>query len=361
MKRVLFFIAFLLSVFYVSAQHRNSEDIMKKLRWDDENLSILVDTRFDIQSIWQNNKLDQFSFKSNDLKIWLVGDITPKMHYRVRQNLNKTGNISRDGFSSATDQAWLSYDIDERWTITAGKQSVQFGTFEYDYSGADVYLPTMIYNDLDASKAGVNVAYLIADQSLNLQVVNSDATQFASNDYKNKAMAVNFLWAGSLFKGKVKTRWAYGAFQHDKNKFYNWITLGTQLNIKKITAELDFYHGDRNMDYGSVVNNLDLGLRAVRDQSMSLNLKYDFGIWKLSVKGIWDKRYDRQSHKDAYERKGFEAVMECYPFTSRVMKDLRFHAAYTYSSTDFKGDYRNMADDNVHTLLVGTRWLFKVK
>lgn len=361
MKKVLLFIAFIIYTFSLSAQHRNSEDIMKKLIWDNEKLSILVDTRFDLQANWGKDTLDQLSFKSNDLKIWLVGDLTPKIHFQIRQNLNKTGDVLRDGFSSATNKAWISFDLDDKWTITVGKQSVQFGTFEYDYNGADLYLPTMICNDLDASKTGVNVSYILAKQTLNFQIVNSDSPQFANDQYKNKALAANLLWVGDLFEGKVKTRWAYGVFQHSKTKYYNWITLGTQLNIKKFITELDFYHGDRNMDYSSIVNDLTLGLRPVRDQSMSLNLKYDFGIWKPSIKGIWDKRYDRQSSNDVYERKGLETVMECYPFTTRVMKDLRFHVAYTYCSTQFKGKYVDESNDNQHTLFVGTRWLFKAK
>jgi hypothetical protein len=361
MKKILLFVALISYAFSLSAQHRNSEDIMKKLLWDNEKLSILIDSRFDLQTNWEKSKLEQLSFKSNDLKVWLVGDLTPKIHFQIRQNLNKTGDVFRDGFSSATNKAWISFDLDDKWTITVGKQSVQFGTFEYDYNSADLYLPTMICNDLDASKAGVNVSYTIAKQQLNLQVVNSDSPQFGDEEYKDKALAANVLWAGDLFDGKVKTRWAYGVFQHSKKKFYNWITLGTQLNIKKFIAELDFYHGDRNMDYSSVVNDLVSGTRPVRDQSMALNLKYDFGIWKPSVKGIWDKRYDREFSHDVYERKGLEAVLECYPFTSRVMKDLRFHVAYTFCNTKFEKKYVNMSSDNLHTVFLGTRWMFKAK
>lgn len=358
MKKLLLLAPFLCSCLFLSAQHRNSEDILKKLMWDDEKLSVLVDTRFDYQANWHGSELDQSSLKTNCLKLWLVGDITPKIHFRVRQNLNKTGDVLRDGFSSATDQAWVAFDIDDQWTITAGKQSVQYGTFEYDYSGADIYLPTMIYGDIEDFKAGVNISYLIEKQTLNLQIVNSDATQYASDKEKKKAMGANLLWVGNLMDGKIRTRWGYGAFQHDDKKFYNWVTIGTQVNINKFIAELDFYHGDRNMDYGSIVNDSTLGIRPVRDQSMALNLKYNFGMWRPSIKGIWDKRHDRDFHKDAYERKGFETVLECYPFSSAIMKGLRFHLAYTYCKTEINGSDKNT---NAHTIFAGTRWLFKVK
>ncbi|MBD8347294.1 porin [Dysgonomonas sp. HGC4] len=361
MKKILFILSLLCFYLNLFAQHRDSENLAKKLEWDDSKLNILVDTRIDLQADFQDGKLEDRTFRGNALKIWLVGDITPNIHYRVRQRFNKTQTPLRDNYSIATDQAWISFDIDSKWTITAGKQAVQFGTFEYDYSGADVYLPTMIYNDLDDSKTGVNAAYRFAGQIINLQIVNSDAPQFADNAYKNKAMAINVLWVGSLLEGKVKTRWAYGAFQHSESKFYNWITLGTQLNIKKFTTELDYYIGDRNIDYSSIVNDANLGERYVKDQSASINIKYDLGKWKPSVKTVWNERYDKDFRSDAYQSKGIEAVMECYPFTNKVTKDLRFHAAYMYSRTNFKGEFANISNCNTQTLLVGTRWIFKAK
>lgn len=361
MKKILFILSLLCLYLGLHAQHRDSEDIMKKLMWDDQMLNILVDTRVDLKADFLNGKLEDRTFKGDIIKIWLVGDITPNIHYRIRQRLNKPQNPLRDGYSTATDQAWISFDIDNKWTITAGKQAVQFGTFEYDYSGADVYLTSMIYNDLDNSKTGINVAYHFSKQILNLQIVNSDAPQFSSEEYKNKALAINALWAGSLIDGKIRTRWAYGVFQHDENKFYNWITLGTQVNIKQFTTEFDYYTGARNMNYSTIVNDPDLGERYVKDQSISLNLKYDFGRWKPSVKAVWNERYDKNFRSNAYQSKGIEAVMECYPFTNRLTKDLRFHAAYSYNRTNFKGQFSDIENSNIQTLLVGTRWLFKVK
>ena len=361
MKKILFIIPLLCFYLNLFAQHRDSENLARKLEWDDSKLNILIDTRIDLQASFLNGDLENRTFRANILKLWLVGDITPSIHYRVRQRLNTPQTSLRDNYSIATDQAWVSFDIDPKWTITVGKQAVQFGTFEYDYSGADVYLETMIYNDLDDSKTGVNVAYRIAGQTMNVQVVNSDAPQFASDEYKNKALAINLLWVGSLLDGKVKTRWGYGAFQHTESKFYNWVTLGTQLNIKKFTAELDYYIGDRNMDYSAIINNSGLGERYVKDQSASINMKYDFGKWKPSVKTVWNERYDKDFRSDAYQSKGLEAVMECYPFTNKVTKDLRFHAAYMYSRMKFKGEFVDVTSTNTQTLLVGTRWMFKVK
>lgn len=361
MKKIYTLLGALILSLGAFAQHKDSQNILDKLLWDDKMLNIMLDTRVDFQTDLQNGELENATFRGQTFKIWLVGEIIPGIRYRVRHRLNKPQTPLREGYSGATDQAWLAFDIGQKWTITAGKQSVQFGTFEYDYNPADIYLPTMAFDDLDAYKTGVNVAYKFAGQTLNLQVVNSDAPQFASDDYKNKALAFNALWEGSLMNGMLKTRWGYGAFQHDKKKFYNWLTAGTQVNIGKFTTELDYYFGNRNMDYGSVVGNEELGARYVRDQSVSLNLKYDFGKWKPFVKGTWNQRYDKGFDSSAYQSTGIQAVVEYYPFTNSLVKDLRFHAMYSFNSTDFKGEFNNMGNKDVHSILVGTRWLFKAK
>ncbi len=362
MKILYLIIGSLLLCVGVFAQHKESQNILDKLLWDDKMLNLMLDTRVDFQTIFDNGSLDEASFEGQTLKLWIVGEVVPGIRYRVRQRLNKPQTPLREGYSAATDQAWLAFDVGgEKWTFTVGKQSVQFGTFEYDYNPADIYQGTMAFNDLDAYKTGVNVAYKFLGQVMNLQLVNSDAPQFASEEYKKKALAMNILWEGDLLRGVIKTRCAYGAFQHEKTKFYNWLTAGLQVNAHKFTTELDYYLGPRDMDYGSVVGIDNLGTRSVRDQSLSLNLKYDFGKWKPFVKGTWNQRHDKAYGKNAYENLGIQAVMEFYPFTNKLIKDLRFHAVYAYSNTNFEGEFNGKSNDDTHTILVGTRWLFKVK
>lgn len=361
MKKIYFIISALFFGINIYAQHRESENIIEKLIWDDKMLNIMLDSRVDFQSKINNGEVDDMGFEGQTIKVWLVGEIIPGIRYRVRHRLNKPQTPLREGYSAATDQAWLAFDIGKHWTITAGKQSVQFGTFEYDYNPADIYVGTMAFDDLDAYKTGVNVAYKVAGQTLNLQVVNSDAPQFANDEYKNKALAANFLWEGSLFSDVVKTRWGYGAFQHDKKKFYQWLTLGTQLNIDKFTAELDYYFGNRDMDYSGIVGNPDLGTRYVRDQSLSLNLKYNMGMWRPFVKGTWNQRHDIHSDNNAYLNKGVQAAMEVYPFSNKYLKDLRFHVAYAYGNTNFQGEFADNGNIDTHSIFVGTRWLFKAK
>ena len=344
-----------------SAQYKESHSVWERVLWDDKMLNIMLDTRVDMQTSINDGDLDDLSFHGQTFKLWLVGEIIPGIRYRVRHRFNKPQTPLREGYAGATDQAWVAFDAGKKWTFTVGKQSVQLGTFEYDYNPADIYQPTMMYNDFDGYKTGVDVAYKFAKQTLHLQVVNSDAPQFASEEYKNKSLALAFLWEGNLFNDVLKTRWGYAAFQHEKSHIYNWFTFGTQLNVGKFSTELDYYIGRRDMDYGYMVDNDELGNRYVRDQSVSLNFKYDFGKWKPFIKGTWDQRHDQTFDSNAYETIGVQAAVEFYPFTNQYIKDLRFHAMYAYNDTDFQGQFKDMSNKDAHAFLIGTRWLFKVK
>lgn len=345
-----------------SAQHNESENILDKLLWDDKMLNIMMDTRIDLQTNFENGEWEGGEFRGQTFRLWLTGEIVPGIRYRFRHRFNKPQTpLVRDNYSSATDHAWLAFDIGEDWTLTVGKQTLQLGTFEYDYNGADLYLPTLINGDFDMYATGVNAAYKFAGQVMNLQITNSNVSQFASEEYKNKAFAMNVLWQGSLFNDLWKTRWGYGLYQHDKKKFYSWVSMGNQLNIRSLTVELDYLIGSRNMNYGSIVDDIDLGVRYVRDQSASLNLKYNLGKWRPAVKGTWNQRYDKEFGENAYESMGLEATVEFYPFTNTLTKDLRFHIAYIYNHTDFENRFNDQINKNSHTFLLGTRWLFKVK
>lgn len=362
MKKIYTVICIILFSIGVQAQHRESENILEKLIWNEEMLNIMLDARLDLQGEFKGSELEETGFKGQTFRMMLAGEIYPGIRYQVRHRFNKPqAPLIRDNYSSATDQAWIAFDLGKKWTFTAGKQSMQLGTFEYDYNGADIYQATMINGDIDLYKTGVNIAYKFSGQTINLQVVNSDSPQFTSEDYESKAFAINVLWVGDLFDKKLKTRWGYGAFQHERSKFYNWLTLGTQLNLGNFTTEADYYLGSRNMDYGSIVEDTDLGTRYVRDQSVSLNFKYNFGKWRPFIKGTWNQRHDKDFSSNAYESMGIQAVVEFYPFTKEVIKDLRFHLAYAYSNTNFQGQFSSLSNKDTHLILGGTRWLFKVK
>lgn len=363
--RILFFITFSFFCMGLCAQNtetdRSDSTLWGKILHDDKLLSIYLDSRFDAQATLGSDGLDKLEFNTQTFRVLLKGDITPTIRYALRQRFNKLQQAKRGGFGAATDWAYVAFDLGKYWSVMAGKQSVLFGAYEPLYNYADVYMTTTAFNSLDGFKAGVNFSYTWKRQILNLQIVNADSPEFATEAYKNKAFGVSFLWWGYLFDGMLQTRWAYSTFQHEGSKFYNWLTLGTQLNVGHMSAELDYYLGNHNVDYGNIVKNDSLGFRYVREQSVALNLTFNYGKWKPIVKAMWNQRFDKEINRTAYLTTGLQAVTEYHPFTKGFAKDLRFHIMYSFETDRFKGPYSSLDNNIRHTFLGGVRWLLKIK
>lgn len=359
MKRLILVAFALLTCLVGRAQYRDSENLWERLDWDDSKLHILLDTRFDFL-YGTGTGADQRQFNGQSLRLWLEGEIVPGIRYRLRHKLNRPQTPALDNLSDATDHMWIAFDIGKKraWTITVGKQSVQLGTFEYDYNPADNYLSTQVNSGFDGHKIGVNAAWKFLGQTLNLQVFSPVSAQFTDADYRSKAMGGSVMWAGSLFKGALKTRTGYTVLQRSSKKTYDWFTTGWQVNAGGFTAEADYYLGGYNVDYATG----GLGMREVRDQSAALNLRYGWKHWYPSVKGIWDNRRDTQSGSDVFQRFGVQAAVELYPFKGhKWVGDLRFHLVYSFTTTGYKGVFRETPRVNRHQILAGVRWFFVAK
>lgn len=324
-------------------------------------LKIDLDTRIDLRYTEEGNETKYSNFSIQNMRLIVTGEVVPGIRYRWRQRINKPTSPNSDGSGAATDHIWVAFDLGRKknWTITAGKQFMQLGTYEFEYNGADTYLNTQVNGDLENTRVGVNTAYKFLGQTLNLQVMNS-GTQMTADGYSTRGLAAAAMWNGNLFDGIIGTRIGYAAFQNTSSKIYQWLTAGLQINTGIVTTELDFYRGDRMQDYGSIVEGYDGGRHHIRDMSGAANIKFNLGKWRPSVKGIWDRRRDMEIRSNVYDNMGIQALIEYFPFPEGLLKTLRFHVMYSYKRTDFEGVYSHLGHKGANTALVGLRWIIPI-
>lgn len=113
----------------------------------DEIIRLDVDARLDYQRDWNDGHTvsDNTGFEGKYLVIRVDGNITGNLSYSWRQRLNKNHN---DGsFFDATDWVYLNYDIN-RWSLSAGKQVVAIGGWEYDRAPIDLYGCSVFWNNI---------------------------------------------------------------------------------------------------------------------------------------------------------------------------------------------------------------------
>lgn len=320
-----------------------------KLKFD-----LYYDQRYNFNSEFQNstNIANEFTTVTN--RIYFESQYDDRLSFRLRYNLNANSN-------PALEFAYLEYKLNKKWSVAMGKLITAWGSYEIDYNGANVYLYSNVGGNINVFDPGVNIAYHIKKQRLNLQIITT-GNNFTDPTYKNKAMGYLFLWEGNLFDSHMHTRYGYSLMQHNQHKYYNWVTLGNRVDLKHWMIELDWMYGFRNINYNNTTgfdNQLD-GTSYVKENATALSIKYLFKDWNPFIKAIYATRTDLNTG-GAYNVYSLQSAIEYYPFkTSPLMKDLRLFAVYNYQNYTYEKKYSYLPKADQHQVLCGVRWLMPI-
>lgn len=289
-----------------------------------EEMSLRFDARADFNCQSDKNST-QSGFSGKNLNLILDGKINSKLEYHLRQRLNKP--ISTYDMLDATDWIYLKYDIDNNFFVSAGKQVVAIGTFEYDYAPIDCYFLSDFCNNIPCYELGINLGFRdnAGRNTLQFQVANSP---FASSSL-GSLYSYNLLWNGDF--NWFKTIYSLNMIEQRKGDFINYIALGNQFSFDCFVLELDYINRYHEKQEGFF-----------DDFSLIANLKASIGDkWRVFVKGGYDmnKAQSPVPSNNFYPwdycvRPGTEYGFYgagCEFFPLRGKNDVRLHA-YLYSN-----------------------------
>lgn len=102
-------------------------------------VNLRIEARLDyMQEMRQGETVnDNSGFKGRYLNIRMDGQLSEHFSYSYRQRLNKPNNSIT--FFDATDWIHLTY-TNRNWSVSAGKQVVGIGGYEYDVAPIDLYI-----------------------------------------------------------------------------------------------------------------------------------------------------------------------------------------------------------------------------
>lgn len=170
-------------------------------------------------------------FKGKFLNIRMDGRINDEFSYSYRQRLNKQNG--QQSFFDATDWVYLTYSKNN-WELSAGKQVVGIGGYEYDRAPIDVYFASEYWANIPCYQMGASVAYKIGNNDkFMLQVCQSP---FRANSEEDM-YAYNLMWNGS--RGFFNTIYSVNMLEYLPGKYINYITLGNRFVIGDFALELD--------------------------------------------------------------------------------------------------------------------------
>lgn len=349
-----------------------------------KNMSMIANTRFAFRNEFNDGEFTGSRFMMEQFRLEIKGQIHEKVYFRFRDRYTRAQTSeSLDNFSRSTDLAFIRVQVAPKWNISLGKMCADWGAYEFDYNPIDIYEYSDIIEYADNFLTGVGVSFTPSSKNqFTFQALDSRTKKF--NDLYGEQphfeegkmpLALIFNWRGSLFDGKFNTIWSYAFHNEARNTLLdepagmNYIALGNQLKLGKLTVEYDYKWSQEDLDRSGIISEqvnggseypyalentlyighwLHLYYRVNQKVNLALVGMVDIAKWK-DEEGKNFPDYD-EHFRTAY---GFIPTIEYYPF-----KDLniRFYANYigrSYKYSDFAKNHLAVDDKNTGRFAIG--------
>lgn len=198
------------------------------------SVRVRTEARVDFNQVWQDSELDRSAsgFKANSLALFLDGRFNDKFSYALKQRFDKAPRNS--SFLDATPWVYITYTPIEKLDISAGKQVVAIGGYEYDRSPSDIFFASEFWNNISCYQLGVSAAYNFGRDKFTFQVTQSPFfTDLNSNMY-----SYNLEWRGQ--HGPWQTIWSANLAEWTRGRYISYLALGNRLDFNPVVLELDF-------------------------------------------------------------------------------------------------------------------------
>lgn len=311
---------------------------------DNEIFRLGVEARFDyLHEAIDGTKINGNSgFKVRYFNLRMDGQITPKFSYSWRQRFNRMNSLS--DFAQNTDWLHLTYRPTHNWAISAGKQVVMIGGWEYDRAPIELYFCSEYWNNVACYQLGASVAYTTneGNDTLTFQFCQSPYDH-AEADY----FAYNLYWSGQ--HGFFSALYSLNFSQYAPGKYDAYVVLGNQFQFGDAKLQLDLM-------------NRGVSARELLFDNFSIMGEFSYLVAdrvNLFAKATYDKVGNNYA-SGLFLYPGTEITrlgggVEYYPLGHKGNRDIRLHAVYAHTL----GTNTNPAPTAVNKqsyLTVGLTW-----
>lgn len=299
---------------------------------------------------------DEASFRFDHIMIGIYGNVTDKLSYKYLQRLNKgTRAYETENLSGTIDYAYLRYQLNPQFAVTAGRQALFVGGFEYNEYPINIYDYSGITNNITCYLTGVNVAYALrSNQEIALQILNNRAGsleeafgQLPEGIKRPFApLYYSLAWNSHYSNNKVQLRYATTVGELTKGKWICMISGGQMVDLGKFNLFLDILYHRSAIDHLGVIRKMATNEDGTAWSGIAESVDYLTFVseanyrflpkWNIHLKGF----YDRAS---VYKTNG------------------PFNKGNYLSSWGYQGgiEFFPMADHNLHLFLNATGKVYK--
>ena len=315
------------------------------------------------------NHYDEFSFKTNRVRLEILGQLNDQLSYHFRQSFNRYHNPNAvDNLPSSIEYAYMKWKKD-KFEIIGGKQFVALSGYEGYVNGIKVREFSEFNNNVAVYQAGLmGVMDFNEDQQLIFQVVNnrsgsdSDLYVYGRPDGVEQSktpLLATLNWNGLFLDDALHFRYSASAGQLAKGKNIYYLTCGNIYEKEPYIAYIDVMYSREGIDSQQRITSLQgAGMSPVTAQntqylSFIANFDYQFSPkWNAFVKGAYETA-------GVYEANGIfqkgrfmtgwqaQACLEWYPFTEA--NGLKVFAHYLYKGYNLTKNAEVMMASMPHT------------
>ena len=301
-----------------------------------------AEVRVDYEQDYQlGNKINDVSgFHGQYLNLRMDGKIAEGLTYSWKQRMNKANTVS--SFFNATDWVTVDYTVN-KWSLSAGKQVVAIGGYEYDMAPIDCYFNSEYWNNIACYQLGASVAYNIGDGSDRLMAQVCESPYTTHSDYM---FAYNLIWYGK--HDWFNSIYSLNMTEYQPGKYIYYVVLGNEFKFDNFKLQLDYMnratgeHAFFFQDF-SVMGELSYMIK----DKVNVFGKMAYDVNKSGVEGDY-------SVMPGTELTRVGAGVEYYPL-SHGRKDLRLFAHYSYT-WGVNGNPAGALQDKQHFWGVGVKW-----
>lgn len=335
-------------------------------------------------------KLDEAAFRFKDVKVDVTGEVTDRLFYWYRQKINSGySHLSLENLSESIEYAYIGYKLTDRLTLTAGKQDVFYGGFEYDPN------PLIIYEYTDMNEyalcylTGIGLGYeATPSQEFRIQITNSRMGTLEeeygplpeSMEKPKVPLFYTFNWNSSYADEQINLRYSVSAAEQAHKKYMYSFFAGQNIDVAPWYAYFDVMYTRGALDPLGLLTELK-GFQTemneagkdetaggeealpVRMQncdyfSMVAEVQYRFHPkWQLFAKGMYetaslykaDGIYAKGKYRTAW---GYQGGIEFYPMADDNLHLFLMGSGRTYTLTE-RGKATGAFLENTGRLAVG--------
>ncbi|MCK5780974.1 MAG: hypothetical protein KAH10_00150 [Flavobacteriales bacterium] len=344
-----------------------------------KNIDMIANMQLGFRNDYQDGEYLGSKYKFEQFRLEIKGYVHENVYFRFRHRYTSDFQPqSIDKIIKGVDFAYLRINLSEKWQFTLGKTYADWGGIEFDINPIEIYEYSDIIEMADNFLTGAGIYYQATSKhGFSIQILNSRTANFDEiygtppPPFEFEASKIPLAgvinWRGSFLDGKFTTIWSYSIFTEAKDAFKNYIALGNQLKLDKLTLAYDFKWSKEDLDRTGIISNdvhAGTGTRYAMPNTLYYShwAKIDYRLtkkWQLSFVGFMDVAEWKENDfpgKDTDDFRtawGYIPTVEYFPWEDMNFKFFAGFIGRSYNYSDYAKEGLEVKDYNTGRIVFG--------